>query len=281
MERILAMKHDTYDKYLASDTNLPPRALLTAWDCLPSYRDDLVLVGGLAIRYLTKPPVSGQVGAVTLDVDFGISIGASNGVYPGIRDTLAGHGFIWGEGRFTRKFPGLNLHLDLLTDDGKADTGTAMVDDGLPVGVVPGIDRALECYRLVEVSGTTLLGVPLTQQIKVAEVGPMLALKLNAFGGPVGRKVPKDAHDILYLATNYVDGIDGAIAAFQREKATGNRAMGYALKCLNEHYLSPDAAGAVACAAFRLNNRHNEPENADESMQIRQQCATLATELLK
>ena len=28
----------------------------------------------------------------------------------------------------------------------------------------------------------------------------------NAFGGPSGRKAPKDAHDIFYLATNYLGG---------------------------------------------------------------------------
>lgn len=274
------MKHDTYDKYLASDTNLPPRALLTAWDCLPAYRDDLVLVGGLAIRYLTKPPATGQVGAVTLDVDFGISIGASNGIYPGIRDTLGGHGFVWGEGRFTRKFPEMNLHLDLLTDDGKAATGTAVVDDSLVVGIVPGVDRALACCRTFDISGQTLLGVQTTQQVKVAEIGPMLVLKLNAFGGPVGRKVPKDAHDILYLASNYLGGIEAAVTGFQEERKTNNRAMKYAHHCLTEYFAGVDSAAAVACAAFRLNNRHNEPENAEESMRIRQQCVTLAQALL-
>jgi hypothetical protein len=64
------MKFDTYDKYLASDTNLPTQALLTAWDCLAAFRGDLVLVGGLAVRYLTKPAPSGKPGAVTLDIDF-------------------------------------------------------------------------------------------------------------------------------------------------------------------------------------------------------------------
>ena len=37
------MKFDTYDKYLATDTELAPQALLTAWDCLAAFRDDRLL----------------------------------------------------------------------------------------------------------------------------------------------------------------------------------------------------------------------------------------------
>ena len=58
------MKFDTYDKYLATDTELAPQALLTAWDCLAAFRDDLVLVGGLAVRYLTQAPPAGNAGPV-------------------------------------------------------------------------------------------------------------------------------------------------------------------------------------------------------------------------
>ena len=196
------MKQDTFDKYPPDKVGLPEQALLTVWDCLPDYRDDLVLVGGLAVRYLTQPPAGGQPGAVTLDVDLGISMAAEGGSYPGIRENLSGQGFTWKENRFVRTFGGWPLYLDLLTDDGRADQGNVVIDDGLNVGIFPGIDRALKCHRLIAISGKTLLGVPLAEQIKVAEAGPLLVLKLNAFGGPSGRKAPKDAHDILYLAMN-------------------------------------------------------------------------------
>jgi hypothetical protein len=36
----------------------------------------------------------------------------------------------------------------------------------------------------------------------------------------------------------------------------------------------------MACAAFRLNNRHELPALAAESLRIRQQCVTLAEALL-
>lgn len=274
------MKHDTFDKYPPDSLELPVQALLTTWDCLPDYRADLVLVGGLAVRYLTKTPAEGLPGAVTLDVDFGVSLAADGGAYPGIRENLSGHGFKWVKGRFTRQFPKLELHIDLLTDDDKSDKGTAVMDDNLQVSIFPGINRALECYRTVKVSGKTLLGNPLTEEIKVAEAGPMLVLKLNAFGGPSGRKAPKDAHDILYLAENYLGGGKAAVAGFHEERRLGNRGINHALKCLANFFSSPATQGPVACAAFRLNNQHLEPQNADTSLQIRQQCVTLAQQLL-
>ena len=274
------MKHDTFKKYPADSLELPTQALLTTWDCLPDYRDDLVLVGGLAVRFLTNPPATGTPGPVTLDVDLGVSIAAEGGAYPGIRDNLSGQGFTWANGRFTRKIQAFNLHIDLLTDDGKSDQGSAVLDDGLSVGIFPGINRALACYRPVLVAGKTLLGCPLTETIKVAEIGPLLVLKFNAFGGPRGRKAPKDAHDILYLAENYLDGIRAAVAGFHAERAAANRGLRHAELCLVEHFGNPDAQGPMACAAFRLNNEHLAPQNEEASQRIRQQCVTLAQALL-
>jgi hypothetical protein len=275
------MKFETYDKYLATDTALPPQALLTAWDCLADFREDLVLVGGLAVRYLTKPPAGGQPGPVTIDVDFGVSIGEDAGMGPSIRHTLHEQGFKWANQRFVRSFTGLNLYIDLLTDDGKSDRGTVVVDDGLHVSVLPGIDRALACVRQVAVTGPTLKGETRTEMVKVAEVGPMLALKLSAFNDPSRRQSGKDVHDILHLVTRYLDGQPAAVAAFKAEHAAGNRAMRHALACLQTCFPHEDAEGPIACAAFRLSGRHETPELADVALGIRRQCVGLAQALLE
>lgn len=276
------MKFERYDKYLTTDTSLPPRALLTAWEALADFHNDLVLVGGLAVRCLTKPPLAGQPGPVTLDVDFAISLAVDSGMGPTIKQALREQEFRWiaDDKRFTREFPGLRLHVDLLTDDGKSDNGTRMVDDGLPVGVMPGIDRALACGRLVPVSGLNLDGQSRTIKIKVAEVGPMLALKLNAFGGPAGRRAGKDAHDILDLATRYLDGLEAAVAGFNAEKAAGNRAMRHALACLRRDFADVDALGPVACATFRISGWPESSANEEAALALRQECVTLAQALL-
>jgi predicted nucleotidyltransferase len=271
------MKHDTFDKYRPEGISLAERALLTSWSCLAAYREDLVLIGGLAVRLLTQRAAEGLPDAVTLDVDFGISIATSNGLYGSIRETLSAHGFEWSKGRFAREFEEMTLFIDLLTDDGESNGGAVVVDDGLSVTIMPGIERALACHRIVDVSGTTLLGVKQTESIHVAEVGPTLVLKLNAFGG---RKAPKDAHDIAYLVTNYIDGSAKAVAAFSDEKAAKNRGMPAALQALQNNFMDEGAAGSVSCAAFQLNNQHLLPENAEAAARIRQRCVTIAQALL-
>jgi predicted nucleotidyltransferase len=273
------MKHATFDAYPAEGLDLARRTLITVWDSLVAYHDDLVLVGGLAVDLITHPPVEGVAGAVTMDVDLGVSLAAGLGMYGSIAETLAGHGFRWEEGRFIRVIDGLRMYVDLLTDDGRSLRGTAMVDEGLGVSILPGIERALASRRAIPVKGCSLVGGERTLLVQTASVGPLLVLKLNAFGGPTGRKAPKDAHDVMHLLTNYLDGPSAAVAAFHEEWQT-NRGMAGAVEALKTCFLSPEADGSLACAAFRLNNRHLEPELEEESLQIRQQCVTFAEALL-
>ncbi len=171
----------------------------------------------------------------------------------------------------------MTLYLDLLTDDGEGRLGSVMIDDGLSVGLVPGIRRALACHRIITISGKSLLGVERTEYVRIADVGPMLVLKLNAFAG---RKAPKDAHDIAYLALNYLGGIQDAVAGFANEKVAKNGGMPRALETLQDLFGDVNAQGPLSCAAFRLNNEHLLPSREDESLQIRQQCVTLAQALL-
>ncbi|MBE7496850.1 MAG: hypothetical protein HS117_18060 [Verrucomicrobiaceae bacterium] len=273
------MKHATFDAYPPEGLDLARRTLITVWDSLAAYHDDLVLVGGLAVDLLTHPAAEGTPGAVTMDVDLGVSLAAGEGMYGSITDTLAGHGFRWEEGRFIRVIEGLKMYVDLLTDDGRSKRGTAMVDAGLGVSIMPGIERALLSRHAISVSGHSLVGGQRTVLVQTASVGPLLVLKLNAFGGPTGRKAPKDAHDVMHLLTNYAEGPSAAVAAFHAEREV-NRGMAGAVEALKTCFLSAEADGSLACAAFRLNNQHTKPELAAESLQIRQQCVTLAEALL-
>ena len=274
------MKQDTYEAYSEARTRMAESALLTAWESLAAFREDLVLVGGLAIRYLTRRGATGVIDMVTTDVDFGVSLGIGDGQYGSVRDTLRGQGFRWENRRFQKAVAGLPIYIDLLTERSGYSQGTVVVDDGLDVSVVPGIERALSCHRVVEVTGKCLLNVERTISVKVAEVGPLLVLKLNAFGGPGGRQHPKDVSDVLHLVNRYLDGSEAALAGFKQEVAAGNPGAKLSLGALRLHFGNVEALGPVACAAFRLNNRHDLPEHRDEAAVIRQQCVTLAQALL-
>lgn len=79
----------------ASFAEYPPRslagaeaALLTAWASLERFHDQLVLVGGLAVKYLTTPGTGLLPGAVTMDVDLGVTLAADGGQYGSLADDL-------------------------------------------------------------------------------------------------------------------------------------------------------------------------------------------------
>jgi hypothetical protein len=274
-------KFENYRDYTDAGTAIAEKALLTAWDSLASFSNEMALVGGLATRYLTKPPIEGAYRPVTIDVDFAVQLGVSNSWYPSIKENLSAHGFKWTGQRFHKDVKGLDLYIDLLTDDDKSDRGSVALDDGLAVSVIPGISRALECSKLVRISGQNMIGAEVEQIVRVADVGPMLVLKLNAFGGPQGRKAGKDVHDVMHLVLDSLDGTTAAVRAFRDEVKAGNRGAPYALNCLKQYFQDEDAQGPMACAAFRMNNEHQLPVRAEESLMLRQQCVTLATELLR
>ena len=242
-------KFGTFSEYPPRSLVSAEAALLTAWRSLERYHDDLALVGGLAIYYLTRRDVADLPGAVTMDVDFGITLGISGGQYGTIRSDLAGLGFKAEENRLVRDFDGFALYLDFLTEAPPAQTGARMVDD-VVASVVPGVNRALACSRSVTAQGRDLYGVEQRCTIRVADLGPLLVLKLNAFGGPTGRRHPKDAYDVLLAVTGFVDGPAAAIEAFRAEKSAGNTAIESALKALRTDFSEVGQDGPVRAAEF-------------------------------
>jgi hypothetical protein len=265
-------KFGTFEDYPKESLPSAEAALLTAWRSLDRYHDDLVLVGGLAVHYLTRRNLPGLPGAVTMDVDFGIALGASGGQYGTIKSDLAGLGFVPEGNRLVRKFGSLGLYLDFLTEDPPSVTGTRMVDDVI-ASVIPGLNRALACRRIVLAQGRDLYGVEQNCKVAVADIGPLLVLKLNAFGGPTGRRLPKDAYDILLAVTGFVDGPEAAATAFRTEANVNNTGYASATEALRADFSDPNQDGPMRAAEFH-------PGNADDRDRVRQDVATVGRILL-
>lgn len=242
-------KFATFGAYPPASLATTESVLLTVWRTLERYEEDLVLVGGLAVNYLTRRGLPGLPGAVTMDVDFGITLGATGGQYCTIQSELAGLGFRVENRRLVRPCGPLNLYIDFLTEAPPATTGTRMVDDVM-ASIIPGIDRALACRRRVTVAGRDLYGADQRCVIPIADIGPLLVMKLNAFGGPTGRRLPKDAYDILLGVTGYLDGAQAAVEAFRREAGSGNTGYGTARAALTNDFIDANKDGPRRAAEF-------------------------------
>jgi hypothetical protein len=265
-------KHETFDEYPPGSMKSAEVALLTAWRSLERYHDDLALVGGLAVHYLTRTGAARLPGAVTMDVDFGISLAASGGQYGTIQTDLGGLGFKSSGSRLVRTIDNMNMYIDFLTEAPPATVGSRVVDD-IVANIVPGVNRALACRRIVNVKGCDIYGTEQNCAVAVAGIGPLLVLKLNAFGGPTGRYLPKDAYDVLLAATGYIDGVEAAVAAFKAEANAGNTGYATAVAALRKDFYDVDKDGPVRAAAFYTRDR-------DASLRIRQDVVTVARMLL-
>lgn len=251
-------------------------ALLTAWASLERFHDDLVLVGGLALKYLTKTGGGLLPGVVTMDVDLGVTLAAEGGQYGSIADDLAGQGFKRdNKGRYVRQFETMSVFLDFLTEHPTATAGTATVDS-VPAGVFPGVARALETRRKVSVEGKDLFGAHQKLAVPVSGIGPLLVLKLNAFAG---RQLAKDAYDVLLGVSRFLDGPEAAIASFQSEATVGNRGYQRAVETLRKYFFEVGQSGPLRCAAFALDGQPDTDDRQTRERQIVEQLVTIGRAL--
>ena len=247
MEGLLPhMKLAHYDQYRPQDTARAESALLTVWAALGDLTRDLVLVGGLVPRYICKSQ-AGEVTAVTLDVDLGVSLELSAGQYEPTSRRLADHGFEWKDRRFVKTIQNVDLYLDFLTDKpGERAADSVVVDDVAGISAVFGVSRALEVYRTVQIVGFDLQGARVTEQVKVCEVGPYLCLKLQAYAG---RAQGKDVFDFVRAVRDYDRGIEAAATLFHAEKGR-NLAYEPALRILRERFGDARSKGPIQYAGF-------------------------------
>lgn len=246
-------------------------ALLTVWRSLEIYHPHLVLIGGLAVRYLTQA-ISDLPGTVTMDVDFGLALAADESRYDTLGDRLRGLGFIQEHNRFRKMENGIPIYVDLLTEaPGYPHPATQVT--GVIASNIPGINRALECHRTQTIHGRDLFGAEHTCTLRVVDIGPLLVLKLNAFGGPNARRAGKDAYDILLAVTAFVDGYNAALAGFKAEKTASNTAMEHALACLQNDFTEENHDGPLRAAEFRGGTEA-------ERQRVRQDMVTVGRALL-
>ena len=241
------MKHEHYGDYTAQDTLRSESALLTVWAVLREFREDLVLVGGLVPRYLCKSH-AGEMQAVTMDVDLGVSLGLSSGQYETTTTRLTKAGFVWREKRFVKQVEGMSLFIDFLTDKPTPGANDSVMVDDIPVSAQPGVQRALECCREVSICGRDLYGARVTEVVRVSEVGPYICLKLLAYHN---RAQSKDVFDVVRCVRDYDGGAQEAARLFHLETSI-NPAHATALCVLGERFTSMESKGPVQYADFCL-----------------------------
>lgn len=240
------MKYEHHNQYAPEDAERAESALLTVWAVLEEFRDDLVLVGGLVPRYICRP-VRDELQPVTLDVDVGVALGLSSGMYDTTSRRLEGAGFLWENKRFQKQFGQTVLYLDLITDRPERDSPDAAVVDDVSVSAVYGVQRALEVFREVDITGHDLYNAVVTEKVKVCEVGPFACLKLQAYGN---RHQSEDVFDFVRVLRDYDYGGPSEAARLFHAERDRNLAYDVAIEVLQGHFANRESKGPAQYADF-------------------------------
>lgn len=266
-------------------TNYPAHSLISAevallemWQGLENYHRDLVLVGGLAVHYHTKDKAEPRYrGTCTLDIDLGISLATDGGMTGSVDWDLGMLGYKPDESRrMVKRGQHGNLYIDFLTEHPPNQPGTRLVSD-VTATVCPGIDRALACRKIIEITGLNRHDEEQVLHIPLCGIGPLLVLKLNAFGQRNERERMKDAYDILVVVSSYSEGAGAAIDAFQAEANEDNSGYAFALRVLREHFSDETMAGPVAASHFYFGEGTGTD---DEKALLQQDLVNIALSLL-
>lgn len=253
------------------------KALFEAWDSLEKFRADLVVVGGLAVHYHARGKVDPlYMGAPTLDVDFGISLGADAGIKGTVQFVLLQAGYEdFGNRMGKRMDNGDLLYIDFLTEHPPSEQGSRSVSD-ITASICPGINRALAERNFVEIGGVDRFGDDRVFRIPICGIGPLLVLKLNAFAKRKDEKRGKDAYDILVAVTSYSEGVAAAVRAFHVEMQKGNPGMQVALETLARDFSGSDDAGPTLARRFRYGAGRDD----ENGLRMQADLVRVALELL-
>ena len=247
--------------YSHSMTRKVEMALLDIWGRLGEYRDYLVLIGGLAPRYITAPKgtldynVSSHCG--TMDIDFGVSIALSDAEkYRSIGKILKEAGYQnrineHGNKRlhsFVKGTAADAVVIDFLTTTYSGPDNSLMhrMTDEISAIQTKGLGLALINPLKVKIQGISADGNIQEEIINVCRAAAYIPLKALAYDG---RRNGKDVYDLIFVLQNYLQGVDSVV----EETADDDFASPFfqeALETLSRHFKTVSHIGPAAYTKF-------------------------------
>ena len=240
-------------------TLLCERALVTLIGDIGPWSERVVLVGGLAPRYIVGSLPLGaapHVGTTDVDLVIGFAVDEAPETYASLQENLKRSGFASGEPsyRWSRRVDGMTVRMEFLCETDQIEAGRIYrpkQGTGSRFGAfnVPGaglvtrdfIETTVEAERIDDggVSQVTL---------RVAGLLAYVVLKILAFQD---RHDNKDIYDLVYTLVNYPEG--GPLAAGRAAAISPVREEQQvidALRLLEERFASIDHDGPMAYSNF-------------------------------
>ncbi|WP_419838774.1 hypothetical protein [Candidatus Poriferisodalis sp.] len=270
-------------EYDIAATERCERVLVTLLGDLGPWCDRVVLVGGLAPRYIVgSDPLAANPHVGTTDVDLVITlaVGESSETYATLYRNLIRSGFAVGEHSFQwqRIVDGVTVDVEFICETDEADPGAIYrpkQGTGSDFAAFNAPCAGLTAQDCVEVSVTAerLDGGGLsTVRLRVAGVLIFTVLKLLAFQQ---RHHNKDSYDLVYTLKNHENGPRAAGEVAARSPVRSEKSVTDALESLRERFEAPHYDAPVAYANF-LADRDDHESRA----RLRNEAVAVAREFL-
>lgn len=260
------------------------RALVTLIGDLGPWSQRIVLVGGLAPRYIVGSlPPSASPHAGTTDVDLVIQLAVEDSfeTYATLQKNLKESGFELGQPSYqwSRQVDGSKVAVDFLCETEQVAAGAIYkprqrTGAGFGAFNAPGAKLAIQDFVEVDIEAERLDDGGLSKvPVRVAGVLAYVVLKTLAFQE---RHQNKDAYDLIYTLVNYPEG--GPRSAGMAATASPIREEPQvieALRLVEDRFKSAGCDGPSAYSNFRA-----DPEDADHKEQLRNQAVAAVNQFL-
>jgi hypothetical protein len=266
-------RHSDYDE---ATTDRCERVLITLLGDLGPWRERLVLVGGLAPRYLIGQLPEGarpHVGTTDIDLVIGLALGdETTETYRTLQNNLERSGFEQQEPsfRWERNVDGVRVVVEFLCETSEVEPGRIfrpreMAGSKLGAFNVRGAHLVRDDFIERELEGERLDGGGRSRVVvRVANVLPYTVLKILAFQD---RHQNKDAYDLVFTLLNHEGGPRRAGRASAQSPVVGDPLVAEALKLLKERFRDAGQDGPSAYASFLSTS-----EDAEEKSRLRQEA---------
>lgn len=278
------MALDHREDFDSDITHRCERALVTLIGDIGPWSRRVVLVGGLAPRYLIgKLPlgVSPHVGTTDVDLVVRLAVDQEFETYTTLATNLKNSGYARGRDSFqwSRRIDGAPVIMEFLCETDQVDAGRIHqtrqgTGSGFGAVNIPGAHLATQDFVEATVEAERLDDGGLSKvTLRVAAILPYVVLKILAFQE---RHHNKDAYDLIYTLVNYPRG--GPRAAGQSAATSPVRESPQvlsALQLLNQRFANVNQDGPSHYANFQASR-----DDTDSKARLRNEAVAAVSQFL-
>jgi hypothetical protein len=263
------------DPYTPAAVAACEKALLTLLTKIGPWGSKLILIGGLAPRYLVGTAPTGiteHVGTTDLDIVVGISLATEEEeAYRTLQQNLKDARFSPARNaetgqeetfRWHREVEGVNVLLEFFCPVGDGEAGRLLRNPG-------GVGSKISAIRTrgAELAGTDFITVTLSGEllehggiqentpVRVANLLPFIVLKAFALDE---RDKAKDSYDLVWTIAGYGEGPHSAVQAMAASPIIRHPDVAAAIVVLRQHFNTSDHRGPAQYANFEMRGNDQE-----------------------